>query len=797
MPGKVPRPCVRQIMSREQIAKLQPDRTLYLRGFTGVGSAASLYGCSQTGFNVSGAFRDMADFCVLVLYDADNSFEHYSVRYLPDFDLSGMKLSFDVAYRGLQPLDSSKYSWIDWSQLDVIRKDESTARIPLWDHATLVSGNYSVAQGSYTISAPNGCSIYDRLTLFINNVSFDFVAGGGESAVYVARSLANAINNYDWSTFSSHSVSVIASTDSNGKLILKNARTGKVKVSGAAIEWTEGIKFPGIAPGSTIYLGGVSYIISAVTSPTRLVLNAPAQAVDGRTVAYLAEYGGSDGNGVSTYMVVRPGNLTLAVDRAEVQLSGGNSDDVVWNISLDFTALGIDQVRQSWITFAPQLMAASAYSDTEWTASFSNWAIQDPLNQRFLRCAGPASLRIGNDANTACQYTGSGWSNTPANNYWQGFGQVTSTLGDSVTITYSADSVHDLYLGTSLFPNRATVAVRLDGDASTQLACSLQVTSELVTRRLLRSSVPAGTHSLSLRSITAGQFVFDYLEAAVPSDFPDAPVVYDNVSPALDYDTDATYKVSPQRLLWHLTKLGFRGQINEYLGVFWWNQRKRVGGLWNSATVTFGGTWAAGDVATIALGTGSSRFPLHKSVTTWDTVDTIATHFVQYINSASVSMWAEKSGPGQLTIHTRTPNWGDVLDLTQDQRSAAGTVTSTGTLGVGVDGTWQVDTAASNPINFPLREWHSDFFRLAAGQNLAVTCSFSMELVNPPDDGTAASTWIARYADGTPVTTDTGFAKLSSTQCAPIPAVTNYQKAVYEEMARLQSQAGLVPWLQF
>src|SRR4051812_18481982 len=233
MPGKVPCPRVPQTMSTEQIVKLQPDRTLYLRGFTGVGSAASLYGCSPTGFSVSGVFRDMADFCVLVLYDADNTFEHYTVRYLPDFDFSGMTLSFNVVYRGLQPLDSSKYSWIDWSQLDVIRKDESATRIPLWDHATLVSGNYAVAQGSYAITAPNGCTLYDRLTLFINNVNFDFLAGGGESAAYVAHTFANTINSYDWSTFSSHSVSVIASADDSGKLTLKNARTGKAKVSGA------------------------------------------------------------------------------------------------------------------------------------------------------------------------------------------------------------------------------------------------------------------------------------------------------------------------------------------------------------------------------------------------------------------------------------------------------------------------------------------------------------------------------------------------------------------------------------
>src|SRR3954465_9192710 len=147
MPGKVPCPLVCPTMSTEQIVKFQPDRTLYLRGFTGVGSAAFLYACSPTGFKVSGVFRDMADFCVLVLYDADNTFEHYSVRYLPDFDLSGITLSFDANYQGLQPIDSAKYSWIDWSQLDVIRADGTTHQVRLWDHATLVSGNHAVAQG--------------------------------------------------------------------------------------------------------------------------------------------------------------------------------------------------------------------------------------------------------------------------------------------------------------------------------------------------------------------------------------------------------------------------------------------------------------------------------------------------------------------------------------------------------------------------------------------------------------------------------------------------------------------------
>ncbi len=273
--------------------------------------------------------------------------------------------------------------------------------------------------------------------------------------------------------------------------------------------------------------------------------------------------------------------------------------------------------------------------------------------------------------------------------------------------------------------------------------------------------MPAGTHTLTITLSDAFSFVFDYIEAAVPGDIPAAMVTYPNVSPALDFDTDATYKVSPQRLLWHLTKLGFQGQINEYLGVFWWNQRKRVGATWNSATVSFGGTWVNGDVAVVNIGKDDDQnppvagFQMSKSVIAGDTVDTIAEHFAQYINAASVAMWAEKSGPGQLTIWTRTPNWGDTLTVRAPlQRERLRWWT--GNLNVGVDGTWQVDPAAANPINFPIRQWHVDFFAAAKALGLAVTTSFSMELVNPPtEDGTAATAWQARYANGTPVTTDT------------------------------------------
>src|SRR5580704_12577464 len=122
----------------ERINKLQPDRTLSLRGFNTFAAAATVHSASPTGFTVSGTFRDPADFAVAVLYDADNVFEHPMVKYLPDFNLSGLVLNFDLLYSdGVQPIDSPKYNWIDWATLDCIRADGTTAKVNLWENSML------------------------------------------------------------------------------------------------------------------------------------------------------------------------------------------------------------------------------------------------------------------------------------------------------------------------------------------------------------------------------------------------------------------------------------------------------------------------------------------------------------------------------------------------------------------------------------------------------------------------------------------------------------------------------------
>ena len=67
-------------------------------------------------------------------------------------------------------------------------------------------------------------------------------------------------------------------------------------------------------------------------------------------------------------------------------------------------------------------------------------------------------------------------------------------------------------------------------------------------------------------------FYFDFLECAVKTDVPDPVATTTAVGVATDFDTDATYKLSPQRLVWNIQKLGLLGEIDHYCGVFWWKQ---------------------------------------------------------------------------------------------------------------------------------------------------------------------------------------------------------------------------------
>jgi hypothetical protein len=882
----------------EVINKLQPDRTIHLRGFDAFGAAAALHHASPTGFEVTGVFRDQADFAVIMLWDADDFFEHYSIKYLPDFDFTGMVLTFDLSYQGLQPLESPKYNWIDWATLDCINTAGQPQYASLFSNAMLVAGTYTPASGVFHVqTTPAGIQPYDRLTLWLQNLAFDYIvpvppdgtvasieyqffvpgtagpvhsitingrvyshdetnpigqssadvanalvaainAGAGDpqviatigsvsnavalsvqpangsqsipvsatdgnaaatlyqiSAANVAATLAQSINQYDWAGAGLVN-SIMAAAAPDATLTITAARAGTVNVAGTTVTWIGGCRFAGLHAGDTMWLGTAAYIVASVDSPTQVTLTTAATNQTGAN--YLAPRGGYDGNMVTILASSKTGTLTTA--EPSIKLQNGSSD-ATWQVTIDFTALGIDQLRQAWLTFAPALTDSAPYADTEWSATFSNWSVSDPQGKRPLKIAGPGSVRVGN-ADSAVKYTGTSWA-MEAGFFYRGFCQVASAIGDSVTVTYYSSQAHDLYVGTSLYTDRGMVSVSLDGDTAAALDCYLNCEPSVQTRRQVRSGVAAGNHVVTITlsgqstASTGTNFYFDFLESAVASDVQASSQIYPAAAPAIDYDTDHGYKLSPHRLIWNLHTLGFRGSIDEYLGVFWWNQRKRTLAtgqqafhVWN---VTFAGTWTDQDAVYVAIGDPATG-TMGKTVFPTDTSLTIAQHFAAFVNETYIGVWAAVtagSTPASptLAVTTRTPVWG--FTFTASTTSTTGTVTTSGDLNTGDQGQWVIDDSVKPALNRAATDWHADLFSEAAANGFQMVSAVSMELVNPPD------VYAACFNDGTAVLTATGFNNLNSTQCTFAPAVQTYQAEVCKELAASLAAAGLPPWIQF
>ena len=786
----------------EQIFKLQPNRTMHLRGFDSFGAAAALHHATATAFQLSGVFRDAADFAVLVLHDADNFYEHARLKFLPDFDFDGLTLQFDVHYTGLRPLDSPRYATIDWPYLDVIKADNSTARIRLSDNATLQSGTHTKATGTFTI-VDAGLKEYDRLTLWYQNFAFDYLVPKVECAyafngagIGTVHRITIGVIDYDYTELATDTNTSIAANlaalvnaspelaastgpasqiNLRAKLDDEQARSVSSSAS-SAVYTVYGIGPQAVAANLAWQINSVDWTALAISLP----LEASAAA---GILTIGSSKPGIDGNAISMYAVAK--NTRLTSSAALIHFTGGSSD-CTWRINLDFAALGIPAIRQMWLTLAPPLANGTALADTEWQADFTGWILTGPLSKRKLQVAGLDSVRVEEDSSW-CKYTGA-W--TQETGFYSGaFARRATTQAAKVDIFYASNTTHDLYIGTTLFADRGTIGVRLDGGAETTHNFAVAAEAPIYARRKLRSSVPAGRHNVTILLKNDAIFDFDFLEAAAPSDVPAPLPARDNVSPALDYSTDHTYKLSPARIHWIFDQLGFSGPMNEYLGVFWWNQRKRVNATIPSATVTFSGTFQPNDQVILYIG-GS---PIGKTVFPNETNSILARHMANFINANLVGVYAEVTGPA-LTITNRSPTPAYSFTLTQELTLVAGSTgaaTISGALTGGIPGKWEVDLAQSPPLNRAARDWHEDFFAEAAARTRDIVTACSMELVNPPTG------FAATFPDGAPVVTDVGFASLSSTHCAFNTNMRNYQKRVYLQLADLQSAAGLVPNLQF
>jgi hypothetical protein len=236
-------------------------------------------------------------------------------------------------------------------------------------------------------------------------------------------------------------------------------------------------------------------------------------------------------------------------------------------------------------------------------------------------------------------------------------------------------------------------------------------------------------------------------------------------------------------------QLGFTGPMNEYIGVFWWNQRKREDAVVPSVTVTFAGQFLPDDQVFLSIGgqtCGKTVFPNEDAAV-------IARHFAQFINATYVGVWAAAAG-GVLTVtaHSPRPAYSFTFEAWKESsQNSTGTVTVVGSLENGDPGRWVVDPSQSPALNRGARDWHLDFVTECSLRGREVTLASSMEIVNPPADCGA------RYPDGEVVETSVGFGSLVSTHCAFSSAMLSYQKQVFRALADIMAAASATPSVQF
>jgi hypothetical protein len=796
----------------EIIYKLQPNRCAALRGFDHLGASAALHSASETGFTASGAFRDPSDFAVVVIWDADNFYEHPRLKYLPDFNFSGIGLSFKLQYENLMPIDCEKYATIDWPYLDVTDGAGNPHRVRLSNHAVQAGGVNAPATAAFTLSAGE-LEPGDRVTLWYQNFGFDYVVPGKvrtefefyASGVGTVHSLTVAGRTYSYTEEAGDSSAAVAehlraraAGEEGGYAAdpdaLASAGSAAHKVSLAA-KLDTGASFAVSGSGGapdTLWHVKLSTVLQSlrdqVNSAGYVSYSAPFALhaeIDGATLRLETVKSGYDANFLRMYAAWK--NDRLRATEETVAFTGGRSD-AIWQISLNFAALGVTSIRQMWLTLAPRLTDGAAMETAEWRAVFSDWTVTGADSVRRLKVAAPGSVRVAS-GDERCAFNGV-WVQEAG--FFDGnFARASATANDSVQIRYHCAQPHDLWLGTSLYPDRGRVSVEIDGAPHPAFDASLAQDPGLGpvnTRRRLASGLAAGDHVVRLRLLDAKPFYFDFIEAAVPGDVPDALAARSNLTAALDYSTDHAYKLPPARILWNLDRLGLTGPLNQYLGVFWWNQRQRAGAVVPSVQIEFGGAFAAGDIVTVAIGGAA----IYKTVLGGETPAVIARHFAYIVNSRFVGVWAQAGGAA-LTLHARSPEPVYSYSLTagvQQAPGSTGTAAVTGALSGGDPGVWRIDPVPAQVLNRGARDWHADFYAQCAARNREATTAISMELVNPPES------WAARFPDGAPVTTAVGFASLHSTHCAFNTPVRTYQGRVLRALADLQAAAGLTPSLQ-
>jgi hypothetical protein len=501
---------------------------------------------------------------------------------------------------------------------------------------------------------------------------------------------------------------------------------------------------------------------------------------------------GANGNRIGVYGHVTPGS-PLAWDKLWCRLSGGVSP-TEWLIDLSFAGLVDDtgapiptsRVRKLRWTYAAALQP-SAYVRSEFEVRVSDWQVTG--TGLTYRVAGPGSRRIEDD-DPLVSYSGT-W--TRGQGKFSG-GSIRHSIapGSKATIQYYASQEHELYVGTRGCFNGASARVRVD--AGPERTFPLLIAAEDVLQRIHIGEYGPGQHSVVVEhsGLPGSYLYFDFLELAIPADTLPAPITEPKITLATDWDTDHSIALAPERTAWHMDALGFRGRANHYVGALWFYELARDGHQYASAQLSFAGTPQMSALTELNIARlGDPPTVLQHLNLAGDTAETIALAFELEINRGYTGIRAVAEG-NTLTIYSRAMGAEGNL-LTVNGSPATGgfrieppSVSFTG----GTDGEWHTDLQAVPRLNRAVRDWSRSYYRALSSRGINVTAAFSMELQH--GDPSAEAGIAQCYPDGAPALLNT-----PALQTNFSPTSIAFWRDVYRDMARVQSEAGLRPYLQF
>jgi hypothetical protein len=669
----------------------------------------------------------------VIEWNRDNTHEHPAFRNLPDGDLSGLVLTYRETRTNCIPLDSDLFATVDWPSLRVWATPEGGTETIYW---VPLKPHATPVAGSYQ-------SAYADFTLSGTVAAGDFVG-----LAFLAEHYTYQVVGGD--TLTSVVANIAGIINSSSTLCQASATGTTLRV---------------------FYTGG-----GPVTTSTP----------------------GANGNRFGMYSFATGAGTW---DAAAKTFANGTSP-ALWQVTLDFSSLqgtlspdlsGVlvsiptNRIRKIRWTYAADLQMES-YQRSEFQVVVSDWTVTG--TGRAYSVAGPGSRRIEDHA-IGVTYSGS-WVEERGN-YSGGTIHHSASAGDSVTLAYAVAGPHTLYTGLRYLSTGATIAIAVDGVAAGSVNAALA--GEDVLFRFPVGSYGGGTHTLTLTNSGGGDFYFDFVEMAVATTTLPTFEAQLKLTLATDWDTEHSLALPPERTAWMIDSLGFTGRQNHYAGALWFYELTRVGTEYASGMVTFAGMPAFSSTVTVTVGRAgdpSSNLKLTKLVHMGMTASMMATAYAIELNRGYTGVWASASG-AVLTIRSRSMGTdGNNISLAATTTSGGFSAAVSGSMFTGgVDGDWRTDLAALPRLNRAVRDWSASFLAALRGYGIDSTVAFSMEIGNPAEPLVG----IAIAQEGP--AGDAIVLPTPSVQTNFSPASLAFWQEVYLEMAALQAEAGLTPYLQF